>query len=590
MAINLLYNTKNKSNNQKKTLKTKDFHKNIEKKVYLLFNKKYFKIFSYYNQYIINNIIYNEKSHVVAIFKDYLINDDPGDFLRRFYKKVESVSRLPKIYEYYELCSKIFPNYSALPESKYLYQNIQKKQKMIDVIEKFELNGKIRKGELYESEKEYEHEVLNTEIINSILNGTNCEGMEIIFDVNKNNLKQEEINFNANINELVKKINECEYQNLINKSSNNNFFTKINVNKKITNSKIQKKTIENKNQKIIQNLNYTTANNSNIFDFNNKNSIISKFFKVSPNKKKSLLNLRNNLKKLKNNSEIMSNCKIGKNLMEKIEKNLIKMKQNSLSSQKNLSQNLSTTNQTQRDVSSTSRKKMQSNNYLPKNNYSRFNNSNNFIQSLKSHNFNYSKKESSLSNSKRNHNSKKITNMKQNIYIMSDTTSRNKYSKNKKYSHKSKFTLIGDMYSNCSCQNIRDKNSIIKFKKYNKNEYSSKNINTVRETKIRTNKNYSIRLKISGSKNKNNKKKFKNISQPKTKKKFSKKYISRNESELKFVFNITNIKNQMNIKVNTENYSNLLNPTKNLPMNNNIISKNSKNSFICQTQRKNYKY
>ena len=45
---------------------------------------------------IINNIIYNEKSHIVAKFKDYLILDDNSEFLKWYYKMNESYVRLPK--------------------------------------------------------------------------------------------------------------------------------------------------------------------------------------------------------------------------------------------------------------------------------------------------------------------------------------------------------------------------------------------------------------------------------------------------------------------------------------------------------------
>ena len=120
---------------------------------------------------IIENIIYNEKSHIVATFKDRLIIDDTGEFLKRFYKKSESDVRLPKFYEYYDLYSKIFPNYTAFNEGKYLYQNIQKKQRMIDLQEKMELEEKRNKekndtSSLYSESKE---NVFNTDAIDSIL-------------------------------------------------------------------------------------------------------------------------------------------------------------------------------------------------------------------------------------------------------------------------------------------------------------------------------------------------------------------------------------------------------------------------------------
>ena len=101
--------------------------------------KKYEKMPLKYNSNIIDNIIYNERAHIVAEFKDRLIIDDNGEFLKRYYNLDESFVRLPKFFEYYELYSKIFPNYTAIYESKYLYQNIQKKQKMIDQQEQIEI-------------------------------------------------------------------------------------------------------------------------------------------------------------------------------------------------------------------------------------------------------------------------------------------------------------------------------------------------------------------------------------------------------------------------------------------------------------------
>ena len=124
---------------------TKITIKSLIKKIYKLFHNKYSKLPLSYDSNIIDNIIYNEKSHIVARFKDRLIIDDTGEFLKRYYKKNESDIRLPKFYEYYELYSKIFPNYTAFNEGKYLYQNIQRKQRMIDLQEKMEFEEKQNK-------------------------------------------------------------------------------------------------------------------------------------------------------------------------------------------------------------------------------------------------------------------------------------------------------------------------------------------------------------------------------------------------------------------------------------------------------------
>ena len=93
---------------------------------------KYSKFEYSYSLFCTNNLIFNEKCRLVARFKDYLVLDDSTEFLRRFYFKKELNSRLKKIYNFYESYCKIFPNYMILPESKFLYRNIRKKQKMID--------------------------------------------------------------------------------------------------------------------------------------------------------------------------------------------------------------------------------------------------------------------------------------------------------------------------------------------------------------------------------------------------------------------------------------------------------------------------
>ena len=112
---------------------------------------------------IINDIIFNEKAHVVALFKDFLIFDDVSEFLKRHYKTHESLIRLPKICEFYESYSKIFPNYTNIPESKYMYKNIKRKQKVIDNNQKLPDDY---------NEDDEEDKIINTQALNSIMNQT----------------------------------------------------------------------------------------------------------------------------------------------------------------------------------------------------------------------------------------------------------------------------------------------------------------------------------------------------------------------------------------------------------------------------------
>ena len=47
--------------------------------------KKYLTSREYYNIKVVNDIIYNETTHIVSVFKDSLIFDDVSEFLKRFY-------------------------------------------------------------------------------------------------------------------------------------------------------------------------------------------------------------------------------------------------------------------------------------------------------------------------------------------------------------------------------------------------------------------------------------------------------------------------------------------------------------------------
>ena len=102
--------------------------------------KKYLTSRDYYNSKIINDIIYNENTNIVSVFKDYLIFDDVSEFLKRYYTVSECETRLPRVFEFYEKYSKVFPNYIVLPESKYMFKNIERKQRIIDDVQRYHQN------------------------------------------------------------------------------------------------------------------------------------------------------------------------------------------------------------------------------------------------------------------------------------------------------------------------------------------------------------------------------------------------------------------------------------------------------------------
>ena len=69
---------------------------------------------------MVENLMCNGRCHLVALFKNYLIEDDKSEYLRRFYKKKESSPRLKKLFAYHDETSVIFPNYVILDEKNYI--------------------------------------------------------------------------------------------------------------------------------------------------------------------------------------------------------------------------------------------------------------------------------------------------------------------------------------------------------------------------------------------------------------------------------------------------------------------------------------
>ena len=121
----------------------------LEKKIHSYFKDLYYHDKYFYNIKVINDIINNFDTHLVAEFKDYLIMGDESEFLQKKYNMNECKKYLPVLFDYYKSCSIIFPNYVILHENKYIFKNIRKKQKVIDnQQEQEDKQERIKKGEI----------------------------------------------------------------------------------------------------------------------------------------------------------------------------------------------------------------------------------------------------------------------------------------------------------------------------------------------------------------------------------------------------------------------------------------------------------
>ena len=198
-----------KSNEQKSNILIK-----FEKYCYYKLYNNYNVTSTSLNKIIISNIIYNNNLHIVSCFKEFLIFFDPGDFLSEFYTLKESCFKIKSYSEFYTLNSRIFPNYILLPESKYIFNNIKKKQKLLDQLEdnnyKYnnensqnlimnysDMNNYNRSMQLNRTQSSYFSTIFTPSIVNSILNERESS--------NKNDDNYSNI---SNINFIIENINK----------------------------------------------------------------------------------------------------------------------------------------------------------------------------------------------------------------------------------------------------------------------------------------------------------------------------------------------------------------------------------------------
>ena len=220
------------------------------KKIYVKFKNKYSKMSSRYNSFIAGKLMHNISSHVVAVFKEFLIYGDIYEFLTKYYNRRDSVYLLKQIVYYYITNNIIYPNYIILPEGNYIFKNIQHKQKIIDNEEENKKDNKKDKS------KEKREKILNSKVMDSILNQTDTSEARNCFDLKNNDINENEDNNEINL--LIQDIDKIENQ--INKKKN---FQKKKLIKIINNNNDLKRNNIYKLCEYINKNNILNQNNSN---------------------------------------------------------------------------------------------------------------------------------------------------------------------------------------------------------------------------------------------------------------------------------------------------------------------------------------
>ena len=255
------------------------YFERLEKRARNKLIKRYDKPISFHDVKIINDILYNEKTHYVEMFKEYLIYEDYNEFLKQYYSDPILSKKLEKILIFYEKYSKIFPNYTVIRESKYLYKNLKRKQKMINQMNENKKN-EYSDEDNYSDSFSYNKTIFNSRVINSIYTGHNT------INLSKTNST---LGDNKSIETFLNKISLYEKKIIKEGKDNTN---KIQKNDQInnTNNKNEEQNINKKNSNILVNSILTPINNSFLKNKINKD-----------NKKKIIENYLNNV----NNNKLM---------------------------------------------------------------------------------------------------------------------------------------------------------------------------------------------------------------------------------------------------------------------------------------------
>ena len=304
------------------------FIKQLEKRAKYKLIKRYDKPLSFHDIKKINDILYNQKNHYVEMFKEYLLYEDYNEFLKKFYDKNAIKFKLPKILQFYEKYSKIYANYTVIPESKYMYKNIKRKQKVID-----QINNNYYKDKKYSDNEDgdggdssneyYSNTIFNKNILNSIYNKSNNSKNTLFNLTNNTNTINESLNNFINIitnieKEKEKKGIKKEKKDKI--ASNSKTLSKILLNKKnkeikkVNNNKVNINSDNCKNYKKDNpkgNSNFKNNihhNPKNIEINNNSNNIIIYNYNYNMNDN------MNNINSLSNNTLLQNNNNNSENL------------------------------------------------------------------------------------------------------------------------------------------------------------------------------------------------------------------------------------------------------------------------------------
>ena len=285
-----------------------------------------------YTSLLLENLLFNKNSHIVAVFKDYMISDYIDEFLKRYYRKKESSKKIRQFSAFYTNYQTYFciPTYRLKFYNKVIHRQREKKAKCF-YNEKFKnkesnnnntnsendigevegavsVGGKAHKGRLYlknRFDKNNNKKFFNDEI-KEILDKETMSNYTMSLPESGSKLK------NNNSYLLISYSNEESLCNIMNGLYNKKLFiTKCETNR--TNNKILNKKNLHSNSAIALNTNNNTKINNNKIKLVLKKRIINIKNKNNNNYESSDINNNenNNTKKPSNlSANIINKLKV----------------------------------------------------------------------------------------------------------------------------------------------------------------------------------------------------------------------------------------------------------------------------------------
>ena len=262
--------------------------------------KKYSDFKYSYSLMCTNNLISNEKCQIVARFKDFLIFDDLTEFLHEFCPIQKLIPKLKYIFNFYTNYSRIYPNYIIIPENKFLYKNLRKKQKVIDENNALKLKkmnkdkiNKNHKISLHKDiDKEYEEKIFfNKSIIDSI------NRLNISSNMNrtkKNSNNSYSITFNNLVSSISSEVKRNRNSNNIPINSYNLFFKQQKNNNNFNEDNDLKSDLYDNNENTL-NTQSSSIRSNNFYDENTKSKAsLTQIIDLIDGKNNKRNNLKNN--------------------------------------------------------------------------------------------------------------------------------------------------------------------------------------------------------------------------------------------------------------------------------------------------------